>query len=40
MFGKKKDTSQDQSIPKNAEKPKLTDDSKKGFEKKLNQERG
>ncbi len=35
MFGKKKDTSQDQSIRKNAEKPKLTDDSKKGFGKKV-----
>jgi cytoskeletal protein CcmA (bactofilin family) len=33
MFGKKKDTDQDQSIPKSKEEPKLTDDSKSGFEK-------
>ncbi len=33
MFGKKKDTKQDQSIPESKEKPKLTDDSKSGFEK-------
>ncbi len=33
MFGKMKDTKQDQSIPESKEKPKLTDDSKSGFEK-------
>jgi hypothetical protein len=33
MFGKKKDTKQDQSIPESTEEPKLTDDSKSGFEK-------
>jgi cytoskeletal protein CcmA (bactofilin family) len=33
MFGKKKDTKQDQSIPESKEEPKLTDDSKSGFEK-------
>ncbi len=33
MFIKKKDANQDKSIPKNAEEFKLTDDSKKGFEK-------
>ena len=33
MFGKKKDTDQDQSIPESKEEPKLTDDSKSGFEK-------
>ncbi len=33
MFGKKKDTKQEQSIPESKEKPKLTDDSKSGFEK-------
>ncbi len=33
MFEKKKDTKQDQSIPESKEEPKLTDDSKSGFEK-------
>ncbi len=33
MFGKKKDTKQDQSIPESTEELKLTDDSKSGFEK-------
>jgi cytoskeletal protein CcmA (bactofilin family) len=33
MFGKKKDTRQDQSIPESTEEPKLTDDNKSGFEK-------
>ncbi len=33
MFGKKKDTDQDQSIPKSTEEPKLTVDNKSGFEK-------
>ncbi len=33
MFGKKKDTDQDQSIPESAEEPKLTVDNKSGFEK-------
>ncbi len=33
MFGKKKDTDQDQSIPESTEEPKLPDDSKSGFEK-------
>ncbi len=33
MFGKKKDTKQDQSIAESTEEPKLTDDSKSGFEK-------
>ncbi len=33
MFGKKKDTDQDQSIPESTEEPKLTDDSKSGFKK-------
>ncbi len=33
MFGKKKDTDQDQAIPESTEEPKLTDDSKSGFEK-------
>jgi cytoskeletal protein CcmA (bactofilin family) len=33
MFEKKKDTKQDQSIPESTEEPKLTDDSKSGFEK-------
>ncbi len=40
MFGKKKDTNQDQSIPKNAEEFKLTDDSKKGFEKRVESRKG
>ncbi len=40
MFGKKKDTSQDQSISKSTENPKLTDDSKKGFEKKVESGKG
>jgi cytoskeletal protein CcmA (bactofilin family) len=35
MFGKKKDTDQDQSIPKSTEEPKLTDDSEKGFGKEV-----
>jgi cytoskeletal protein CcmA (bactofilin family) len=33
MFGKKKDTDQDQSIPESTEEPKLTDDNESGFEK-------
>ncbi len=33
MFGKKKDTDQDQSIPESKEEPKLTVDNKSGFEK-------
>ncbi len=33
MFGKKKDTKQDQSIPESTEEPKLTVDNKSGFEK-------
>ncbi len=33
MFGKKKDTDQDQSIPESTEEPKLTVDNKSGFEK-------
>jgi cytoskeletal protein CcmA (bactofilin family) len=33
MFGKKKDTKQDQSIPESTEESKLTDDSRSGFEK-------
>ncbi len=33
MFGRKKDTDQDQSIPESTEKPKLTVDNKSGFEK-------
>ncbi len=33
MFGKKKDIKQEQPIPENTEEPKLTDDSKSGFEK-------
>jgi cytoskeletal protein CcmA (bactofilin family) len=33
MFEKKKDTNQDKSIPESKEEPKLTDDSKSGFEK-------
>ncbi len=38
MFRKKKDIKQDQSIPENTGKPKLTDDSKSGF-KKVNESR-
>ncbi len=33
MFGKKKDTKQDQSILGSTEEPKLTDDNKSGFKK-------
>ncbi len=33
MFRKKKDIKQEQPIPENTEEPKLTDDSKSGFEK-------
>ncbi len=33
MFGKKKDTKQDQSIPESKEEPKLTVDNESGFEK-------
>jgi cytoskeletal protein CcmA (bactofilin family) len=33
MFGKKKDTNQDQSIPGGTEEHKLTDDNKSGFKK-------
>ncbi len=33
MFGRKKDTDQDQSIPESTEEPKLTVDNKSGFEK-------
>ncbi len=33
MFGKKKDTDQDQFIPESTEEPKLTDDNKSGFKK-------
>ena len=38
MFRKKKDIKQDQSIPENTGKPKLTDDNKSGF-KKVNESR-
>ncbi len=34
MFGRKKNTKQDQSIPKGAENPELTGDSKSGFKEK------
>ncbi len=33
MFGRKKDTDQDQSIPESTEEPKLTVDNESGFEK-------
>ena len=33
MFGRKKDTNQDQSIPKKAKEPNLSDDSNSGFKK-------
>ncbi len=33
MFGRKKDINQDQTIPKKAEVPKLSDDSKAGLKK-------